>query len=32
MFQKYKRFRYFVKYSCTQETIRESSESYDERK
>ena len=28
----YKRSRYFVKYSCTQESVAESSKSYDERK
>ena len=28
----YKRFRYFVKYSCAQENVKESSKSHDQRK
>ena len=31
-FKEYKRFGYFLKYSCGQENIRESSKSYDHRK
>ena len=31
-FREYKRLRYFVKYSCAQENVRESSKSYDQRK
>ena len=29
-FREYKRFRYFVKYSCAQENLRESTKSYGE--